>query len=336
MQCAEPFLGQLMTSAKDLGNELRAWLDICVIGQNGNDAPLKPDHYKPFHWPLHPISHDYAIPKEAWNQAVTWTFHGRSFEVLVATTSQGYFGRCEGMRAEATGVGLEEMLKELERTCEPLYRRRTEVAAKLGLDEPYQGSLNDLDILSLFKLFFANDRALAHDAANRLETGLPHAMMPHLLLEVLKESKHQNRRVAQWLALDMLEHHESYTNAEVTDVEFAEAIKTLMWNATDDYARTMFKAGVVLGGHMCTAASAKTILALISSPSPIARRSAMHASFHLREWMPEQEEAVLSILKQVELNDPEPMLRAYANGLQADILSGDTDHVLEPTFSNEP
>jgi hypothetical protein len=325
-----------MTSAKDLGNELRAWLDARAIKYKGQNEPKKPDHYTPFHWPVHPISHDYAIPKGAWNQIVSWEFHGKIFEVLVAETHQGFFGRCEGMRAEAMGASLQGMLKELKKTCEPLYQRRMEVARRLDLPEPYQGSLNDLDLLSLFKLFFANDRALAHDAANRLETGLPHAMMPHAMLEILRETQHQNRRVAQWLVLDMLEHHESYVTSEVTDADFASALRDLMWDAQDDYARTIFKAGVVLGGHMCTPASANTILELFSAPSAIARRSAMHASFHLREWMPEQEQSVLEKLALIAESDPEPLLTVYANGLRADILSGDTDHVLEPTFPFEP
>ena len=74
----------------------------------------------------------------------------------------------------------------------------------------------------------------------------------------------------------------------------------------------------------------------MTAPSRIARRSAMHASFHLCEWMPSQRPEVLKALGHAAATDPEPMLRPYCAALAKDVEAEVIDHVAEPIFPDEP
>lgn len=316
--------------------DLEAWVLAQVQGQKGHDDAVKPDHYRPWHWPLHPVSFDFHIPASEWHGATEFEFEGEKFPVAVARTPWGVFGRCEALRAEAKGDSIEAMLKDLGKTCRPLFERQNQLGELLGMTTRYRGSIRELSALDKLKLFYASDRAIAHDAQTELETSGNLKSYGPALISILFEAKHKNRRTAQWLVLDLFEDLSSYCASPEIEREAVNAIKALMWNAQDDFARAIYKAGVVLGGHVCTEHSADTIIELMSAPSRIARRSAMHASFHLCEWLPSRRPQVLATLANASAYDPEPLLRAYCSGLAKDIEREVIEHIAEPIFPDEP
>lgn len=318
--------------ADQLARDLRTWLDS--LGHAV--APCKPGPYRPWHWPPHPISFDYHIPISEWHGSAEYRRGEEVFRVIVARTPWGVFGRCEELAAEARGEDEEEMLDNLDEVCEPLIARQEEIGSVLGMSGRYSGSLRDLPALQLLKLFFASDRAIAHDAQREIETSGGWQRFGPALVEMLNERGHPYRRSAQWLALDLFEDLASYCPTPESQLLAIRAIRDLMWDAEDDFARTIYKAGVVLGGHVCTEDSANAILELMTAPSRIARRSAMHASFHLCEWMPSQRPEVLKALAHAAATDPEPMLRPYCAALAKDVEAEVIDHVAEPIFPDEP
>ncbi|MFX8988315.1 hypothetical protein ABTN23_19740, partial [Acinetobacter baumannii] len=70
------------------------------------------------------------------------------------------------------------------------------------------------------------------------------------LLEILRDREHPMRRIAQWCVLDLFEDLPSYFPDDEGQKQAVDAMSGLLWDAEDDYARTVFKAGVVLGGHV--------------------------------------------------------------------------------------
>ncbi len=322
--------------AQQLESDLRSWLNQQASSLGGNFAAIKPDHYRPWHWPIHPVSFNFHIPASEWHGVAAFTEGDESFEVKVARTPWGVFGRCEQLRAEAKGNSVEEMLAELRKICKPLFDRQVQIGSLLGLTERYEGSIRELKPAQKLRLLFASDRAIAHDAQNEIETGGDLCAYGPALITILNESRHPNRRTAQWLVLDLYEDLQSYCPTPESERAAVDAIRNLMWSAEDDYARTIYKAGVVLGGHVCTEHSADTIIDLMSSPSRIARRSAMHASFHLCEWMPAKRHKVLETLHMAAERDAELLLRTYCQGLARDIEREVIDHIAEPIFPDEP
>ena len=316
--------------------ELEAWVEQEVAHQAGDHRAIKPGHYQPWRWPLHPISYDFHIPASEWHGQATLTYEGETFAVAVARTPWGVFGRCEDLRAEGRGETEAEMLESLLDTCEPLFERQNEVGQLLGLSGRYRGRMRDLEARQLLRLFYSQDRAIAHDAQKELETKGGLATDGPALISILNERRHRHRRTAQWLVLDLFEDIKGYFPYPQTESEAVQAIGNLMRDAEDDYARTIYKAGVVLGGHICTEESAELIISLMSAPSRIARRSSMHAIFHLCEWMPTRKEQVAETLTTAAQSDPEPMLREYCKGLIRDIENERIDHIAEPIFPDEP
>jgi hypothetical protein len=112
-------------------------------------------------------------------------------------------------------------------------------------------------------------------------------------------------------------------------------MRDLIWDAEDDYARTIYKAGVVLGGHIPHAFGGPTLLECLHAPSKIGRRSAIHGLFHVVEWIPEMREQVVQALNTLSIQDPEPALREFAALLAQDIANGTYDHIEEPIFEDE-
>ncbi len=322
--------------ADSLARDFLQWRTSDVERQSGDFAPIKPDHYRPWHWPLHPVSFDYHIPASEWHGRANLEFDGDQYTVEVARTPWGVFGRCEALRAEAKGETEELMLDSLVESCEPLFERQAEISRIAGFAERYTGSIRDLEPAIKLRLLYSSDRAIAHDAQLEIETGGELTLYGPALVSILLDSEHRHRRTAQWLVLDLFEDLQSFCPEESAMQEAVAAIKTMMWEAQDDFARTIYKAGVVLGGHVCNETSARTILQLISAPSRIARRSAMHASFHLCEWMPERKDDVLAALLNAAQNDSEPLLRPYCAGLIVDIKNEVIDHIAEPMFPDEP
>ena len=134
----------------------------------------------------------------------------------------------------------------------------------------------------------------------------------------------------------MLEDLQSFFSDSAGGLDAVDAIKERIWSAEEDYARTVYKAGVVLGGHICNDPAANALIQCIRAPSKIGRRSAIHAVFHLAEWMPACREQILGALQQASNEDPEPLLRAFAAGIAQDIEAKETEHVMEPLFPDEP
>ena len=133
----------------------------------------------------------------------------------------------------------------------------------------------------------------------------------------------------------MFEDLPSFCPNEDTQAQAVIAIRNLVWNAADDYARTIYKAGVVLGGHVCTPQAAEAILECVRAPSKFGRRSAIHASFHLAEWMKEYKTQILVTLDEAATEDSEPLLREFAASMARDVRTGAYEHMTEPGFPEE-
>ena len=134
---------------------------------------------------------------------------------------------------------------------------------------------------------------------------------------------------------DLFEDLPSYCVSEADEVQAVVAMKDLIWSAEDDYARTIYKAGVVLGGHIPYVYGGPTLLECLAAPSRIGRRSAIHGLFHVVEWIPEMRDRVVLALRSVAASDPEPALREFADLMASDIAEGANDHIQEPLFPGE-
>ena len=71
----------------------------------------------------------------------------------------------------------------------------------------------------------------------------------------------------------------------------------LIWNASDDYGRAIYKAGVVIGGHLPHEHGGPVLMDCLNSPNKVGRRSAIHGLFHVVEWNPAMKEQVVARLK---------------------------------------
>lgn len=320
----------LATTPESLAQGLRSYLAACAHG-----PCVDPGHRVPLKWPPHAVSHDYHVLPHDWNESLTREYLGDKYEVRVARLPVGVFGRIESLYAEAFGSDTDEMLRELQVTIFPYLKRESQVAATLGAGVKYEGKIRDLAPLDLLKLLFCPDRDVAREAQIVIETHARGGLYSPGLIVALSNDTHPYRRVAQWCVLDMFEDLPSLVRDRAEEQAAIQAITDLMWTATDDFARTVYKAGVVLGGHICTSDAADALVGCLSAPSKIGRRSAMHAVFHLVEWLPARRGEVVTKLRNAAENDPDDLLRAFATHQAADIESGATDHVTEPTFPEE-
>jgi hypothetical protein len=262
--------------------------------------------------------------------------HDEEFEVQIARTPAGVFARLVGVWNEARGATEEEAVKGLLEGAEPYFRRQIEIAKTLGVPGRFRDSVRSLDALGLLKLLYCSDRDVAYEASVEIEKQASTGLFGPALVTILRDQSHPNRRSAQWCVLDLFEDLPSLIPSDEGRIDAVAAVRDLMANATDDYARTVYKAGVVLGGHVCTPEAAEALIGCVSSPSRYGRRAAIHAVFHLVEWMPETRDRVLSALERAAVEDPEPLLRSFAASQHADIESGAHDHMTEPVFPDEP
>ncbi len=320
---------------EDVLASLEATIQRGLQASGGDPAPIKPDHRHVFHWPPHAVSHDYHITNDLWSESSEITVHGDTWPIQIATTDRGVFGRVEGLWNESRGETREEMLSELVGGCEPWYARRFAIQKALGRDEIYRGRTADLPSGDLVSLLFCPDRDVAHTAMIEIEKRASLGIYTEAFLRILEDERHPHRRSAQWCVLDMFEDIAAFCRTPEEVKRAVTAIKNLLWNAQDDFARTMYKGGVVLGGHISNNDAADALIELIGAPSKIGRRSAIHAVFHLVEWLPDRQADVLAKLQWAAENDPEPQLRTFAESQARDIASGATDHVEEPTFEEE-
>jgi len=318
-----------------LAQSLREFITADCLRLPQSPNPVKPDHYIPWKWPVHPISADYRLHSADWTSGETATIDGIEYPILVTTNDFGVFGKCEALRCEALGNDHGAMIENLRMAAKPLLKRRQIVGEILALEGPYMGTIRELTTLDLLKLFYASDRAIAYDAQVQIETGPDHRLVFEACVEMLLDRKHPNRRTAQWLVLDFFEDLPSVASSPENEKIAIDAIFGLIYDAEDDFARTIFKAGVVLGGHICSQYSAERLIELTKAPSKIARRSAVHACFHLVEWLPESKQEVLTAVSLVAQIDSEPLLRTFAASIVRDIAADELDHMLEPKFEGE-
>lgn len=317
-----------------LAAELRAYLDDCHR-QNPDTRTIDPGHRVPLKWPPHAVSHDFHVLPHDWTETVTREYLGEEFQIKVARLPVGVFGRIDSIYAEAYGPDDDTMLRNLQMVISPFLLREAHIASALGVEGRWEGKIRNLPPLGLLKLLFCPDRDVARDAQIVIETHARGGLYTPAMLVILNNDTHPYRRVAQWCVLDMFEDLPGLAPTPELLEQAVQAVKNLIWNATDDYARTVYKAGVVLGGHVCTESAARALIDCLTAPSKIGRRSAMHAVFHLVEWMPACRGEVVTKLRNAAQNDPEPALRHFAAHMASDIERGESDHVTEPTFDEE-
>ncbi len=316
-------------------DELRAFIDGALARAGGDSTTIKPTHRVPFHWPPHAVSFDYHVLPSDWSSKAHLEAHGEVFDVQVAKTAGGVFGRCERLWNEARGDTLEEMLVNLKEGCEPYFERQFAIGNTIGTGVRYDGLLQDLAPVDVVKLLYCTDRDVAHEAHTIIETRASSGVYSDALIEIIRDRKHPARRIAQWCVLDMFEDLPAFFPTREGQNRAVDAIKSLMWEAEDDHARTIYKAGVVLGGHICTDAAAAALIDSINAPSSFGRRSAIHAVFHLHEWMPSRKGQILTKLRNSATSDPSQLLREFARSMVRDIEAGASEHATEPVFVEE-
>lgn len=319
-----------------LVQDLRAYVHRSTIELGGSTKAIKPSHRVKFLWPPHPISYSFHVLASDWTGRSTAVLHGETFEIEVARTAHGVFVRCEAIWHEERGETLDEAVKNLEKTSRPLFDRQLATARALEREGRFTGHIRDLAPIELLKLLFCEDRDVANDAHTEIETHASQGIFLPALLEILVDNRHPYRRSAQWCVLDLFEDLPSFCDGAEDEAAGVEAMKRLIWDAEDDYARTVYKAGVVLGGHLPHKLGGTTLIDCLQAPSRIGRRSAIHGLFHVVEWIPEMRDQVVSALKASAQNDPEPILREYAASMASDIEAEETEHVPDPVFPDEP
>ncbi len=315
--------------------QLKSFIEDAVATNGGDTTPVKPLHRVPFHWPPHPVSKDYHVLPSDWTGKASLKIDDEEFPVEIARTAQGVFGRIERVWNEARGASIDEVLALLSVGARPYFDRQRMVGATLGMTNRFRGTIKELEPAQLVRLLYCPDRDVAHEAQLAIETQASTGPFASSLIHVIKDDRHPHRRSAQWCVLDMFEDLPSFCPDQRSQEEAVDAIQSLVSTAPDDYARTVYKAGVVLGGHICTPRSAEALFACSSAPSKYGRRSAIHAVFHLAEWMPEYRDRIVFTLEQCASNDPEPLLREFAASMARDIRMGSYDHMTEPAFPEE-
>lgn len=317
-------------SAFELLSATLTWLNGTRSG------PLvRPRPRIPFVWPPHSISSDFHVQANEWQPGGTLEIEGQLFPFQIARTPHGLFGRVEKLWNEAKTETEDKLPAKLKQSAEPFFYRQREIARLIGSKERYEGRISDLSPANLIRLLYSEDRDISHDACVEIETHASLALFAPTLIAILADDKHPYRRHAQWCVLDLFEDLPSYCPTPEAQAPAIEAIRQLIYNSTDDWGRTIYKAGVVLGGHICTEESAGAVLNCLQAPSKHGRRSAIHASFHLAEWMPEQQELIVHALESVSKSDPEELLRNYAQAMLRDVISGESDHVSDVVFPEE-
>jgi hypothetical protein len=324
----------LLPSGDQIVAAVRRFIDAEVGGKKEPTKAEKPGHRTPFKWPPSAISYRFHVLASDWTGRAVYRAYGEDFPVRVAHTDHGYFGRCEKLWHEAKGNTEAEMLAALAQGAEPLLRRQLAIAKTVGADQRYVGFMRDLAPEDLVKLLYCRDRDVANEARVEIEKHAGLSIFGPALVEILCDVRHPFRRSAQWCVLDIFEDLPSVCKTTEEQQAAIEAMKGLLWNAEDDYARTVYKAGVVLGGHLPDELGGPVLMECLQAPSRIGRRSAIHGLYHVVEWQPHMTGRVVESLRDVAASDPEPLLRPYALAMAGDIEAG-REHVSEPVFEDE-
>lgn len=320
---------------QDLVAKLEDFIKSGVEKANGETKPIKPGHRYPFHWPPHAISHDYHVDAASFNEIHTVGHRGVNLTCKIARTPFGIFGRVEDIWNEAKAETVEKVLEELVAGTNPWFDRFDDITNCLGRTERFTGSIAELPYHELIFLLYCPNRDVAHQALVEIEKQASTGLFAPALIRILDDDKHPHRRIAHWCALDLFEDVAAFAPQEEDQSHVIRAIKDLIWRAEDDYARAIFKAGVVLGGHICSHESADALLSCFKAPSRIGRRSAIHASFHLAEWLPSRKNDIINRLNEVSRSDSDAALRQFAECMARDVRSGAVEHVDEPIFPDE-
>ncbi len=318
-------------------DELKAGLlrFVAEEAERAGASAVDPGHRVPFKWPPHAVSHDYMVREDQWSERTEFVLHHEAVEVEVAKTEHGVFGRSPKFWAEARGRDAEEMVEALALALEPLFARQECIAKCLGRTGRFEGRIADLDALDLLKLLYCRNRDVGREAQTVIETSHErHVLMPSLLA-ILEDRAHPYRRAAQWAVLDLFEDLPSFCADADDEAAAVRAMKGLLWDAEDDFCRTVYKAGVVLGGQVPSPSGGDALLESLQAPSRIGRRSAIHGLFHVVEWQPERRGQVVEALRVAADQDPEPVLRDFAAQMAEDIAEARYDHTEEPTFDEE-
>ncbi|MFM9874286.1 MAG: hypothetical protein ACKVQS_12575 [Fimbriimonadaceae bacterium] len=303
---------------------------------SGQPMPaIDPGHRHSFHWPPHAISRDYHVTSDQWNESSDHQIRGETYEVHWATNDHGIFGRIIDLWNEAKGSTKAEVLIDLEKGAAPWLDRMDCISESLGFPTRFHGRIRDLESPQLASLLFASDRDVAYSASTEIEKRASQLHFADAFIAILRDHSHPNRRTAQWCVLDMLEDHRAFCKSDSEVQLVVDAILALMMTAPDDYARTIYKAGVVLGGHFCNEPAAEALITCINAPSKIGRRSAMHAVFHLVEWLPHHRTEVVNTLVAASDRESDPMLKEFALSQANDIREGASEHKEEPVFPEE-
>jgi hypothetical protein len=296
---------------------------------------VDPGHRHPFHWPPHAISRDYHVTSDEWTESSKHDLRGETYEIQWAESEHGLFGRVIDLWNEAKGTTKEEVLQKLEDGAAPWLDRMDCISLNLGLESRYHGLIRELTSPQLAALLFAQDRDIAYAALTEIEKRASQLSFTDAFIAILRDDQHPYRRTAQWCVLDMLEDYRAFCKTDAEVHAIVDAILALMMNAPDDFARTIYKAGVVLGGHFCNEPAADALITCIDAPSRIGRRSAMHAVFHLVEWLPHHRTEVVRALTNAAEKESEPLLKEFALSQADDIQSGAMEHKEEPVFPEE-
>lgn len=313
---------------------LREFITLAAQGYGTTEA-IRPPHRVKFHWPPHPISYEYHVLSSDWTGETTFSAHGETFNVKVAKTHFGVFGRCDDLWSEAKGDTEAEMLKELAKGAEPLFQHQFAISKTIGSPARFKGDIRDLPALDIVKLFYCEDRDVANSAHEIVEVSKFRIAYFPALCHILKDRVHPWRRSAQWCVLDLFEDLPSYITSADDEKDAIEAMKSLLMDAEDDFARTVYKAGVVMGGHLPHRRGNVALLDCLESPSIVGRRSAIHGLFHVCEWVPELAEDVVHRLRDHGKTETDPQLAIFSFAIAEDILRRTIDHTPEPVFAFE-
>jgi hypothetical protein len=317
-----------------LARELQSYIQE-FVGMAKSTRAVKPGHRVKFAWPPHPISYSYHVLASDWTGNTTFKSHGEEFPVIVARTPHGVFGRCDPIWLEARGESLEAMLKSMAKDAEPFLQRQYVTAECLGREGRFKGTVRELAAIDLLRLLYCSDRDVANDAQREIETHARSGLFMPSLIAVLNDRQHPNRRSAQWCVLDMFEDLPGFCRNEADEIAAIRSMKDLIWDADDDFARTAFKAGVVLGGHVPSSYGGPVLIECLEAPSRIGRRSAIHGLYHVVEWSPEMRDQVVTALREHSKTDEEPLLRSYAAAMADDVEAENAEHFQEPMFADE-
>ncbi len=328
-------VGEADRRAAQLVKALRAFIQREVSRNGGDTAARKPAHRLKFQWPPHPVSYSYHVLASDWTGSATFEAYGETFDVQIAKTVNGAFGRCNALWHEARGKSVEEMLVNLEKAAEPLFERQLLINRCLEQPGRFAGHIRDLGPEDLLKLLYCEDRDVANDARIEIEKHASSHIFSQALIAILRDDRHPNRRSAQWCVLDLFEDLPSFCTSSQEELDAVQAMRDLLWSAEDDYARTIYKAGVVLGGHIPHKHGCPVLLECLGAPSKAGRRSAIHGLFHVAEWLPSMRDEVAAALTALAKKERDHQLKEFASLMARDIESGAYEHIPEPVFADE-